>query len=573
MENPNPFSANLNDSNKASGKNTFYMALSAFAILGVGTYLGMNSQNTINYFQHSFAASNQYSPTLNNTVQNSNGILTAGTYKYKITANIGDTESTDSNIITATTTGSTSSVILTWNANPDATSYNIYKYSDVTGDYVLYDTSKSNSYTDAGDTSSQVRLVSSKQNGKPSNGYTNNVTAATPDQRFIVFDSDATNLTSDYICSTCSPNLYLKDMKTGKITLITKNSKGEVSNGESLNAAITPDGRYIAFDSYATNLTDSKNLEPSLNQVYLKDMNTGDITLISQDGNNNAGNAISYGPNISADGRYISFNSNSTNLITSPATSITSNEYYIKDMKASSGNGISLLSISQDGKSAANGSTEGFISSDGKFAVLDSIATNLTTMKSYGHPFDNQIYLRNLQTSTTTLLTINSHGYTSDGDSYANNMSIDDNYISMGSKADDLIDGIKTNNVYQAYRYNISTKAFELESNSDTSSKVGANSDIDGNYISGDASQIIFTTSATNIISSIKGNHYGQIYMKRINSNKTYWITLKSFNTPMKGWAANALLSRNGNSIVFNGNNNLLNLKSNQVYIYTLPVN
>jgi Tol biopolymer transport system component len=144
----------------------------------------------------------------------------------------------------------------------------------------------------------------------------------TPDGRFVVFSSDATNL----IPGVSGDQIYVKDLLTGQVKLASSNSSGTAGNGGSWDPQITPDGRFVVFQSWSTNLI------PGVSgaQIYVKDLLTGQVRLASSNSSGNAGNLSSWAPQITPDGRFVVFWSESDNLV-SGASGI---KLYVKDLSS-----------------------------------------------------------------------------------------------------------------------------------------------------------------------------------------------------------------------------------------------
>jgi len=148
----------------------------------------------------------------------------------------------------------------------------------------------------------------------------------------VVFGSDSTNLVStdsngqaDIFLATAVPpstaEIANGTVSTVTTILISKAAlAGEQANGPSFSPKISANGRYIAFVSRATNLTNPA-LTNTNSQIYRHDILTGNTILISQDSSGNVGDNESFFPEISYNGRYIAYSTFSTNLgEASPAT-------------------------------------------------------------------------------------------------------------------------------------------------------------------------------------------------------------------------------------------------------------
>jgi Tol biopolymer transport system component len=153
--------------------------------------------------------------------------------------------------------------------------------------------------------------------------------AISADGRFITFTSLGTNLTTDALsqCTDFSDGpracyaLYLHDRQTGETRLVVN------GDGDSVQPALSEDGRYLIFTSMAQNLL--PNTPPCdipaltvCGQIYRLDTQTGDLQLISQSPSGDWGNGGSTHPAISADGRFITFASEASNLVPNDSNAV-----------------------------------------------------------------------------------------------------------------------------------------------------------------------------------------------------------------------------------------------------------
>src|SRR4030095_13064858 len=132
--------------------------------------------------------------------------------------------------------------------------------------------------------------------------------------RFVAFESFAFNLVP--LGPNSRKNIYRRDLQTGVTTLVSVNLSGnDGGNGDSQNPVISADGRYVAFESRATNLV--ANDTNTFSDILVHDMQTGVTTLISVNSTGTgSGNQESIKPTISANGRVVVFQSFASNLST-----------------------------------------------------------------------------------------------------------------------------------------------------------------------------------------------------------------------------------------------------------------
>jgi hypothetical protein len=122
----------------------------------------------------------------------------------------------------------------------------------------------------------------------------------------VVFLSTATNLVpadTDTVA-----DVYVKDITTGAITVVSTTSGGTKANGDSANPVISADGTKVAFASFATNLDPGDT--DTLSDIYVKDLTTGNLRLVSTDdaGHKVSGASSTY-PSLSGNGSEVSFHS------------------------------------------------------------------------------------------------------------------------------------------------------------------------------------------------------------------------------------------------------------------------
>ncbi len=179
--------------------------------------------------------------------------------------------------------------------------------------------------------------------------------------RYVVFAADISDLgdPAGTHTKTSIETVYVRDMQTGTTTAVSRANgpTGEIANQESRAYSISPDGRYVPFVSRATNLvpgTESNIYQ----QIYLRDLQTGTTTLVSQIPNGQAGEGRSENPVlVGEDGCEVEFNSEVYNLLEPPSITIDGEpieisgpQIYLRDLCS---NPASTRLISQDAEGIA----------------------------------------------------------------------------------------------------------------------------------------------------------------------------------------------------------------------------
>jgi hypothetical protein len=214
--------------------------------------------------------------------------------------------------------------------------------------------------------------LSITSNGAQADNATENVDIAAGG-RFVVFSSLAA-LTSDDINS--YEDIYVRDLQTGQIELITRGYDGSGSDWFSEFPVISSDGRYVAFESVASNLVaDDYN---GTTDIFLYDRQTDQMTLVSQVDAGGAGN-MSWRPSISNDGRYVGFKSAATNLV--PGDTNWQDDIFVFDRVSGT---IGRASVNGAGQEANSVSDAPAVSGDGSKVAFTSYADNLVANDTYG---------------------------------------------------------------------------------------------------------------------------------------------------------------------------------------------
>jgi Tol biopolymer transport system component len=248
--------------------------------------------------------------------------------------------------------------------------------------------------------------------------------------------SGATNLAG---VTVADADIFLKDIQTGVTTLLSTDSSGTAANDGSFSPTISADGRYVVFESHATNLVTGDTV--SAVDIFLKDTQTDATTLLSAHSIGTAGNNDSFSPVISADGRYVAFSSTATNLVAGDTNS--ERDVFVKDTQTDE-----LVRVSTDG---AGSELEGFssgpdISADGRYVAYQYAADGVLEGSGFF-----EIYVKDILTAASTRLSTDSIGTPGNDTSHAAAISADGSYVAFSSEASDLVGG-DTNTAEDVFR-------------------------------------------------------------------------------------------------------------------------
>jgi len=271
--------------------------------------------------------------------------------------------------------------------------------------------------------------VSLGAGGVEANGFCD-FAAISGDGRFVAFLSGASNLVAND--SNQMNDVFVRDRQTGVTERVNVSSSGVQANGQSADPAISADGRFVAFDSFASNLVDLD--ANGLQDVFVHDRLTGTTELVSLDGSVQRTKA-SANPAISADGRFVAFESNTGNR----------SDIFVRDRL----NGTTTrVSVDSDGNPGSSNSRNAAISADGRFVAFQSFAS-LTPEDNNGH-IDIYVHDRDADGNgvfdqpggiATFLASVSSTGTLSNGDSQEPAISADGRYVAFESLASNLVAG------------------------------------------------------------------------------------------------------------------------------------
>ncbi len=223
----------------------------------------------------------------------------------------------------------------------------------------------------------------------------------------------------------------MRDRQTGAIEVVSVSSDGAHGNGRSYEPSISADGRYVAFESDATNLVPGDT--NGSNDIFVHDRQTGVTERVSVSSDGAQGNQYSYYPFISADGRYVAFESRATNLV--PGDTNISYDVFVHDRQT----GVTeRVSVSSGGTQGKNNSQHPAISADGRYVAFMSYASNLVPGDTNG-TYD--VFVRDQQTGVTERVSVSSDGTQGNSISYAPSISGDGRYVALSSYASNLVPG------------------------------------------------------------------------------------------------------------------------------------
>lgn len=245
--------------------------------------------------------------------------------------------------------------------------------------------------------------------------------------RYVLFGSEATNLVPGGTDG--SRNLYLSDTQTGTIELISVATDGTPA-GSSGFGHVSADGRYVVFQSCASNLVFGDTNDTC--DIFVRDRLFGTTELVSlSSAGELANDGSTGGPTISDDGRFVAFSSVASNLV--PGDANTTYDVFLRDRL---GGTTVRVSEAVGGGDANDASHEPFISADGRLVSYQSSASNLVAGDANGA---SDVFLYGVASGVTTRVSVSSAGGEADGTSGAPSLSADGRFVAFFSTASNLV--------------------------------------------------------------------------------------------------------------------------------------
>ena len=311
--------------------------------------------------------------------------------------------------------------------------------------------------------------------------------------RYIAFESEATNLVAAF--TTFNRNhIYRKDIISGEVLLVSSDATGLEANNSSFTPRISDDGRFVVFASNATNLSSTISTGGIL-QVFIKDMEDGSVNLVSRDSLGlTAANNISSNPDVSNDGRYIIFESGANNL--SLLTNNGFTQIYRKDMSDES---IEMISRNTSQSAGGSGnSNRPAMSPDARFIVFDSNAGNTIVLGASG---DRHVYFVDMDTPPNVTEQISVNSSLVQGNAASVNASVSDDgvFIAFESIATNLITGDTNGALSDIFRRDRTAPGLTQLVSTPDGTTSGDDASIAAS-ISRDGTYVAFESAATNLV-------------------------------------------------------------------------
>jgi Tol biopolymer transport system component len=359
--------------------------------------------------------------------------------------------------------------------------------------------------------------------------------AVSADGRYVVFESDASNLVGGDFNGT--RDVFVRDTQGAATTRVSLATGGLEANGGSENASISGDGRYVVFGSGATNLVAGDT--NGWADIFRHDNQTGTTTRVSVSTASAQANSHCASPTVSDDGRYVSFYSFASNLVTGDTNGAP--DVFLRD---TSSNTTSRVSVHTEGVQGDAGSYFPATSGDGRFTAYHSSATNLVTWDTNGAI---DVFLHDAQIGMTTRVSSTSFQGTGSNNSRRPDVSSNGRIIVFDSSAAYFVDGdtngyrdIFAHEVQSGTNIRVSVKSDGTQADGDSSNAA----------VSADGQFVTYDSAATNLVSG-DTNGWTDIFLHDTETGTTSRVSVSTGGIQADEDSSNPTLSADGRYVVF----------------------
>ena len=380
-----------------------------------------------------------------------------------------------------------------------------------------------------------IALVSVSTDGLQGNAHSG-FPSISADGRYVAFHSETSNLVAGD--SNGVVDVLVHDRRTGQTTRVSVDSSGAQGNGNSGHpVSISADGRYVAFESDANNLVAGDTNGTS--DIFVHDRGTRRTTRVSVNSSGDEGNDVSLGASISADGRFVAFYSGANNLVTGDTNG--RQDVFVHDRQKGLTNRVSVDSSGAQGNSL---SARPSISADGRYVAFISSAMNLVAGDTNGR---DDVFVYDRQTGRTTRISVDSSGAEGNDVSFNASINADGRYVAFVSGATNLVTG-DTNGRRDVFVYDRQTGQTTRVSVDSTGAE--------GNFlsrhpsISADGRYVAFFSFANNLVAG-DSNGVVDVFVHDRRTGRTVRVSVDSTGAESDEGSAAPSVSADGRYLAF----------------------
>jgi hypothetical protein len=376
------------------------------------------------------------------------------------------------------------------------------------------------------------RISESSQHGQ-GNGLSHEAYISA-DGRYVTFESEASDLvTGD---TNAAADVFVHDRVSDTTTRVSVASDGTQANGSSEDPTISPDGRYVAYRSAATNLVsgDTNNKV----DIFVFDRQTSTTTRVSLASDGTQANGSSDSAVVARDGAAVVFRSFGRLV---PGDTNGETDIYLRDLVAGT---TSRVSVASDGSQADGASDGPTISDDGQVVAFDSVASNLVAGDTNAV---RDVFVHEVASGTTSRVSLASDGTQGDADSWEPTLDATGATVAFTSSATTLVAG-DTNAKDDVFVVTRSTGAIVRASLGDDEAQ--STNHADETSLSADGTLLAFYSTASNLVAG-DTNNKGDVFVRDLVDGSTTRWSLTSDGLEGNDRSANPTISGDGGTVAF----------------------
>ncbi len=366
------------------------------------------------------------------------------------------------------------------------------------------------------------------------------MTAVSAEGRFVAFVSSASNLVPGDTNGVT--DVFVRDRLLGTTERMSVSSAGvqaNLSSSDSYRPAISADGRFVAFDSWASNLVTADT--NGVADVFVHDRQTGTTECVSVNSAGVQAQSMCYGPSLSADGRFVVFESMSSNLSVGDVNGMS--DIFLHDRQT----GVTeLVSLGAGGVQGNDMSHSGSVTADGRFVVFDTFSSNLVAgdTNSWG-----DVFLRDRQNGTSVRVSVSTTGVQGSNWSLSASITPDGRFVVFHSWSSNLVAG-DTNVAGDIFVRDLLAGTTERVSLDSAGAQGNAES---GSYppsISAGGRFVAFESLSTNLVAG-DTNACGDVFVHDRLSGTTERVSVDSGGTQAQASSLWPAISADGRFVAF----------------------
>lgn len=329
----------------------------------------------------------------------------------------------------------------------------------------------------------------------------------------------------------------------GVTTLVSISSEGVQGDNPSYFPSLSGNGRYVAFDSTASNLVPGDT--NARHDAFVRDRATGTTSRVSVSSSEAQSegdpgeweDGLETTPVISADGRYVAFATDAFNLVPGDTNFYT--DVFVRDRQAGTTERVSISSSGRQG----NGDSEGpVISGHGRYVAFSSTSTTLAP----GGRDVGGVFVRDRTTKTLRRVSVNDHGVAGNGFSTGAAISAHGGTVAFQSAATNLVPGDhnKHTDVFLRKAPGVTRRV------SVSSAEIGANGNSSSPTVSAHGRYVAFVSAATNLVAG-DTNSLRDVFVRDLKTGTTQRISVASDGSESNGDNTDAVISGDGRYVAF----------------------